>query len=219
MGRRDRKGTRQAVKPQPENTAAIPADLAKAALRKDSSNLLKKVAAGKTLTKSEREVLSKASVEEANPKPESLPKRAASMKAAASMLNFPMTWISIAKASGCAGFNAKGSVLLKPVRDWILENQTKLESTADQLPLREQKLAEEVRRLRIRNDKDAGKLVEVAYIEHQDAACCSNWHAARIKVEQEWPPRLAGKDIPECRTILRELTSEIGRILKTIRGS
>lgn len=201
---------------KPEISEAIPADLAKAALRKDSSNLLKKVAAGKTLTKSEREILSKASERKEIPSPESIPKRAASMKAAASMLNFPMTWISMAKAAGCHGFNAKGSVLLKPVREWILENQTKLESVADQLPLREQKLAEEVRKLRLRNDREESELVKRAWVRERFNRYRGEIAAYRSKAESEHPVRLAeaGGDIALMRSAYRKTWDAIMRILQ-----
>jgi hypothetical protein len=76
----------------------------------------------------------------------------------------------------------------------------------------------QARREELKFEREKEELVPIADIREQDASACSKWNTERVRVEQEWPPRLAGKDIPECRTVLRELTSAIGGILETIRG-
>lgn len=140
------------------------------------------------------------------------------MRSAASMLKVPAAWIAAAKDAGVPAFSANGTVDLEPVRRWVKEHQRELEADAGNLSLREQKLVEEVRRLRLMNDTEERMVVPVSEVHSQDAAACSRWNTLRVRVEQEWPVRLAGKDIPECRTVLREMTSAIGAILEGIRG-
>lgn len=144
-------------------------------------------------------------------KTSSPPTRAASLKAAASMLDYPPAWISKAKAAGCEGFNAKGSVLLAPVKAWIEAHMDELMAAKEELSLRDQKLAEEVRKLRLRNDRDAGKLVELSWITERFHRLAGEINSIRTKSEQEDAVRFAEAlgDVAKCRTVLRGIWDNI----------
>jgi hypothetical protein len=124
----------------------------------------------------------------------------------------PLAVLKKAKRSGCPAF-VFHRVELVPLLTWLFSENG--ETTVDWSA----KFKEfQARREELKFEREKEELVPIADIREQDASACSKWNTERVRVEQEWPPRLAGKDIPECRTVLRELTSAIGGILETIRG-
>ena len=127
------------------------------------------------------------------------------MRAAASKLERPIQWIVRAKDAGVDAFKANGSVILAPVKEWIEANLEMLESTKDELPLKEQKLVEEVRRIRTYNDREDGKLIERAWVRERFYRFAGEWAAICSKAEAEDPVRLAdvGSDIALLRSAYR----------------
>lgn len=146
-------------------------------------------------------------------KPDEKPRRAGSIKAAAGMLECPPTWISKAKEAGVAAFTANGTVDVDKVKAWIDANAAELEASSDQLSLKEQKLAEQVRQLRLRNDREAGKLVEIAWVAERFQRFAGEINAIRVKSESEDAPKFAetNGDIPRCRSVLRGIWDQIMR--------
>lgn len=138
------------------------------------------------------------------------------MRAAASALKCPLSWVARAKDSGVDGFKPNGSVILDPVRKWIADNMDELEQSSSDLPLKEQKLAEEVRKLRIRNDRDAGKLVELAWINERFQRFGGELHAIRSKSESEHPVNFgaAAGDVAACRSVLRGIWDDIMKAMQ-----
>ena len=138
------------------------------------------------------------------------------MKAAASMLKFPLAWISAAKSAGCLGFNAKGSVLLSPVKQWIDANLDKLMAHKEEKPLRDQKLIEEVRTKRNFNDREEGKLVKREWVKERFHRFAGEWAAICSKAEAEDPVRLAevGSDIALLRSAYRVTLNNLTMALR-----
>jgi len=82
--------------------------------------------------------------------------------AAATRLNVGVEVVRKAKALGCPAFAAGNRVDLAELEAWLKENADKLKVTGQNLSLKDQKLNEEVRKLKIRNDRDDGILMPVA---------------------------------------------------------
>lgn len=133
--------------------------------------------------------------------------RAGSIKACAAKLKVPTSWVSKAKDSGVDAFTANGTVDVDKVSAWIEANQKELESTADQLPLKEQKIAEEIRKLRLANDQKEGRLVEIAWVHERFQRLGGEIHNIRAVSEAEDPLRFAaaGNDVALCRTHVRSM--------------
>lgn len=124
----------------------------------------------------------------------------------------PLAVLKRAKRAGCPAFS-NTRVELVPLLTWLFSSDA--ESGVD-WPAKFKEF--QARREELKFEREKDELVPVSDVREQDAAACSRWNTERVRVEQEWPPRLAGKDVPECRTILRELTTAIGRILEGIHG-
>ena len=132
--------------------------------------------------------------------------RVGSMRAAAAKLERPIQWIVRAKDAGVDAFKANGSVILAPVKEWIEANLEMLESTKGELPLKDQKLVEEVRRIRTYNDREDGKLIERAWVRERFHRYGGELAAIRAKAEAEDPVRFAetGSDIALIRSEYRK---------------
>jgi hypothetical protein len=76
--------------------------------------------------------------------------------------------------------------------------------------LRDEKLGEEIRRLRIRNDKDEAKVIDKAVV---GKACARLLSGASPMLEQklvnEWPSAVAGLDVPAARVFGRRMVDDI----------
>lgn len=145
------------------------------------------------------------------PKKADMTNRAGSIKACAAKLGVPASWVSKAKESGLSAFAANGTVDVPAVKAWIESNRKELEATADQLPLREQKLAEEIRKLRLANDARAGTLVEIAWVHERFQRLGGEIHGIRAMSEAEDPLRFAATngDVALCRTHVRAIWDKI----------
>lgn len=136
-----------------------------------------------------------------------------SMRAAAGGLGIPLETLQQAKEHGCPAF--RGSrVWEAPFRDWMgsFPEAVKKDSSAK---LRKQKLAEEIRKLRLANDLKEGKLQPV------DDLC--EWlgkllGGMRATLEQrlcnELPGLVANLDAPQIRIRSKQLFDDIMRDLK-----
>jgi len=133
------------------------------------------------------------------------------MRAAAAKLERPIQWIVRAKDSGVDAFKANGSVILAPVKEWIESNLEELMASKDELPRKEQKLAEEIRRLQIRNDRDIGKLIPRAWVNERIQRIAGDINATRAKSESEDALLFAAAmgDVPKCRVIVRTIWDRI----------
>ena len=152
-------------------------------------------------------------------KTKSLPKAkagtASTYKEAHSMTGYPEAWVRLACQSGGARTRG-GRIDIAKVKAWVESNAEKLEQSSQDLPLKEQKLAEEVRKLRIRNDRDAGKLVELAWINERFQRFGGELHAIRSKSESEHPVNFgaAAGDVAACRSVLRGIWDDIMKAMQ-----
>lgn len=135
---------------------------------------------------------------------------AATYREAEAVTGYPAAWVREACESGRAR-TPGGRIDLNAVKAFVTANRDKLESSADQLPLKEQKLAEQVRQLRLRNDHDAGKLVERAWVAERHSRLAGEINGIRSKSEAEDAMLFAATngDPALCRSILKGIWDRI----------
>lgn len=80
-------------------------------------------------------------------------------------------------------------------------------------PLKEQKTAEEVRKLRLANDLKEGKLIERQLVLSRAQVMASELNKLRTECESRYPVKLAGRDIAGCREAVRAMFDDIGRTM------
>lgn len=132
-----------------------------------------------------------------------------SIKAAAGRTGKPVELFRRAKALGSPGFE-NSRVCPDLVFKFIAENPEKFVVGGDAIPLKDQKLNEEIRKLKIKNDKDEGKMVartEVAASVRQTLSAVGP--ILEAKLQNEWPMTVSRLDPPQCRKYGKELTDEI----------
>jgi hypothetical protein len=133
-----------------EAAASLPPELVKKAIQKNLVNIAKKAADGKTLSARELRMLEE--LRDPNSKRiivESLP-------AAATLANTSIDVVRCAKKMACPAFERGNRINVPVLIQWLRENADRLKVTGDQLSLKDQKLNEEVRRLRRNNDEEEG---------------------------------------------------------------
>lgn len=135
------------------------------------------------------------------------------MRAAAGALKLPMRVLKTAKAQGCPAFRGTrvyGDELLA----WLDANPV-----AQSADPKDEKLLEEIRKLRLANDAKAGRLVERAWVVERIHRLGGEVNAVRAKSEAEHPLRFAAAagDVAKCRTVLRSVWDDILRSIAVLR--
>jgi len=80
-------------------------------------------------------------------------------------------------------------------------------------PLKDQKLQEQIRQLKLLNDRKAGTLIERAAVVASFGRIASRLAEARTQSESQAPVRMVGKDIAELREEVRRIWDDVGRTL------
>lgn len=131
-----------------------------------------------------------------------------SMKAAAAAMGLSLSILKEAKEMGCAGFKARGSVDEKQVRAFIAEHHEKLSKSGTSL--RDQKIAEEVRKLRLKNDRDEAKLIPVEDVRQIHAEILARVDGIlEQKLSNEYPSAVAGLDVAQARVYGKRLGDQV----------
>jgi hypothetical protein len=120
-----------------------------------------------------------------------------SMRAAASALGVDYRLVQRAKRMACPAFLQGNRIDVDALEAWISANAERLKS--EPLDLRDQKIAEEIRKLKIANDERAGVLVR----KDDVIAAISKFLLAgrrilKAKLENEYPSAVAGLDVPQA---------------------
>lgn len=131
-----------------------------------------------------------------------------SMKAAASGMGVTLAQLRAAKNGGAPGFRSN-RIYSDEVLPWIQEHGADIEEAEESL--KEQKIREEVRKLRIANELKEGRLVPRPWVAERIHRAGGELQAARAKSEAEHPLLFssAGGDVASCRTILRGIWADI----------
>lgn len=111
------------------------------------------------------------------------------------------------RAEGCPGippapFDAAA------ILAWAAANGKRAAGGSD---LKAEKTIEEIRKLKIRNDREEGRLVERAWVAERIQRAAGELNAFRAKSELEHPTRFAAAagDIAHCRTVVRGIWDEV----------
>jgi len=96
----------------------------------------------------------------------------------------------------------------------LLEDLQKFLASGEKLQvsgaLKDSKLFEEIRRLRLRNDRDERRLVPIAYVESRHSAVAARVGGIlRQKLEVEYPNAAAGLDVRGARVYGKRLNDDI----------
>lgn len=121
----------------------------------------------------------------------------------------PMAVLTAIKKSGeCMAFRQNGHVHKEEIRDFIKSNG--LPEPAETTPLKDQKLYQEVRKLKRLNDVAEGRLDDVnAFVAAMDRILPSVKAILYQRLENEFPQAVAGLDVPGARTVGKRLADQI----------
>jgi len=86
-------------------------------------------------------------------------------------------------------------------------------SRASSGPLKDQKLQEQIRQLKLINDRKAGTLCERASVVASFGRISSRIAEARTQSESQAPVRMVGKTSPSCARRSAESWDDVGRVL------
>lgn len=132
-----------------------------------------------------------------------------SMTSAAAALGVSREVIAAAKNSGeCIEAFHGSRVIEQPLLRWISANSDKVASQA--VTLKDKKVAEEIRKLKLKNDKDEGKLVPRAAVAESIRKVSGPINfLIDQKLENEYPSAVAGLDVPQARIYGKRLADSI----------
>jgi hypothetical protein len=139
------------------------------------------------------------------------PKFMPSMAAAARVLKVTARTLRNWRTEGCPGFEPDGRVDVAQVAAWAEKKLADRRGTVD---IREEKILEEIRRLRIANDAREGRLVERAWVGEKLLLAAGDLNSYRAKSEAEHAMLFsaAAGDPVECRVVLCTIWDEIMRV-------
>lgn len=122
------------------------------------------------------------------------------LQAASSGMQIPIEILKAAKRAGCPNF-VHGRVIIAGLQDWITEHDDQLRSQITEPgSLRDKKLTEEIRKLRIANDAKEGRLIARSFVVETHAKILGAV-LPRVKqvLENEYPKDVHGLSIPDIR--------------------
>ena len=143
--------------------------------------------------------------------------KATNQKAAASILQQEMgidaaraaDLVRRAKDGGCSAFDQRGCIEMSVLKKWIGDNKDSLMVKGPQ-SLKDQKLNEEIRKLRNINDKAEKLVVSKSAGKTVIQACVERIRPfLEQKLENEYPSAVAGMDVPQARVYGRRIHDQI----------
>jgi hypothetical protein len=134
-----------------------------------------------------------------------------SMAQAATCLGVAMATLQRAKKSGCEAFR-NGRIVESELVQWLRDHRQELGATSP-MDMDSAKLAEMLERVRQRrrlNDVADGLLVKKSKVVEEFQKVATPVKAMlRQKLEIEYPPAVAGMDVPQARIFGRRLEDDI----------
>jgi len=115
-----------------------------------------------------------------------------------------------------AGFRPDGTVDLDMLYAWL---ETRKADRDGKVNLRDQKIIEEIRKLRIASDVKEGLLVERAWVVSRFQAASGAIAGIRVKSEAEHPLKFAAAagDVAACREVVRGIWDDILQSLQALQ--
>ncbi len=129
-------------------------------------------------------------------------------RAAATRLKVTTKTIRSWRAEGAPGFESDGSINLHLLVEWVEKRRELREGSSS---AKDEKTLEEIRKLRLANDRVEGRLVDRAWVAGRIQKMFGDVNAFRIKSEAEHPTKFAAAagDVPLCRTYVRGIWDQI----------
>lgn len=121
-----------------------------------------------------------------------------------------------AKSLGCPAFKAGNRIDWKELKDWCAQNAEALKVSGENLSLKDQKLNEEVRKLRRANDVSEGKLVARAVFETEIRDMANAVQGVLNQLPGRFATELAGRTPADIEIRSRVMVDEA--IAKLSRG-
>ena len=138
-----------------------------------------------------------------------------SIPAAATLLSTTPDVVKRAKQLGCPAFKPGNRIAVDELDVWLQANAEKMKAvpTDDgELPLKDQKLNEEIRKLRLQNDEKEKKLIAVTEFQRQISEMASEVQK-RMYALPSRAPELAGLSVPDIET---KLTAWIDGVVEAL---
>jgi len=139
------------------------------------------------------------------------------MAQAASAMKTTIEVLKWSKGQGCPAFRSGGRIDETSWRAWFAEHGERIPAATEHAPLREQKLSEEIRKLRIRNDRDSGALIPKRLVADFHAKFASEVdQLLEQKLANEYPSAVAGLDVAQARVYGKRLGDDVRRLLNEV---
>jgi hypothetical protein len=183
----------------------------------DLEAIRKKQRSGRKLTAAERKAIKDVDSPVAATRGRGRPRTVYnSMAQAAAAMGISIDAIKYAKRSGCDAIRGNGSINAAKLTDWIQENGNSLRD--EDQPLRDQKVAEEVRKLKRQNEYEEGLLVSkseaiAVFLPLINEAC----EILDNRLINEAVPRLVDSDlVPAVRAGMKREVDDAKRAIQRI---
>lgn len=131
-----------------------------------------------------------------------------SLKAAAVLLGIDVSMVKRAKELGSPAFRPGNRIEVDALRKWIAEHALEMRSPVVSMKDQKtnEKIDEEIRKLRLANDQKEGLLVEKARgIAINEDVCAKVAELLEQKLENEYPAAVAKLSVAEVRQYGRQL--------------
>lgn len=133
-----------------------------------------------------------------------------SMGQAAAALGVGMEVLKSAKRAGCGAFRPGGRVQEKQLLAFIKEHGSELSTGSDSGSLKDQKIKEEIRKLKIKNDRDEKLSVLKTEVASSIRRCLSKiTPMLEQKLINEYPTVVSGLGVAEVRIYSRRLNDAL----------
>lgn len=121
-----------------------------------------------------------------------------------------------AKEMACPAFRPGNRINLDELKKWIAEHSEELKTVA--LSLKDQKLNEEIRKLKIANDSKEKLVVLRDNVKSACGACIDKIRTfLEQKLENEYPSAVVGMEVPQARVYGRRVNDQVLLELQKLR--
>lgn len=191
---------KEIVKTEKENI--LPPEIANRAIQKNVLNIAKKAADGKSLSAREIQILEGQKNPTKRRIVESIPAAAAICKATEDV-------VKRAKKLGCPAFEAGNRIDVALLSKWLKENNEEMIVKGDNISLKDQKLNEEIRKLRIANDGKEKLVILKSQIIARDSLLADRFKTTLYSKLVDEAPADMTNDVATNRALLRNVADRL----------
>lgn len=136
-------------------------------------------------------------------------KVAENLSQAASLIGCDVALLRMAKAKGCDAFMAGNRIDTVRAKKWIAEHADELKTEGDKLSLRDQKLNEEIRKLKIANDTKEKLVILRADVARRDSMLAERFKSTLYSKLVDEAPADMTNDVATNRALLRNIADRL----------